>query len=174
VDTFDEYKGLFLTIGLSEEAATVAAVGRNRNEVAAREIYRADEAEALADRLRAEAAGRPSVRSQELAQLREGIAQLYAAVPDITANVMRALQGKPMVPARTHVQAALAPSAEAIVGQVRESLRMTDNDARAFAARLYEREVRRGGAEHAARFMTSFGEGLRPTGSVPVREVASW
>jgi hypothetical protein len=162
MDQFDEYERLFAAIGLSESASKLAAIGRYRNEAEAREAYAEDEAADLAEQLCTGAAHRPSQTRQELAQI-------SAAVPVVVENVLRQFQGQAPLPVPGQVLVDLPAVAEAVVEPVREALRMTESDARVFAARLHDREVRRGGADHAGRFLRSFGESLR----VQVREVAA-
>jgi hypothetical protein len=154
VDQFDEFESLFRTLGMSEAEAKVGATGRYRSEAAAREAFVDGEAEDLADQLAAQAERRPSAYQQELAQV-------GAAIPVVAENVMRQLRGQAPLPVPGQQRVALAPAAESVVGQVSESLKMTPTDARTFAGRLYDREVRRAGVSHAERFLSSFGESLR-------------
>jgi hypothetical protein len=165
VGSFDDFESLFQTLGLSEAGAKVAAIGRYRNEAEAREADRVAEAEGLADDLLAEAQNRPSVTSQE-------VAQMQAAIPTVAANAVRLAQGLPAQPLPWQQTLALPLAAESIVTTVREALRMTDTDARQFAGRLHQREAHRGGQDHADKFLASLEGALRGKNGRLVREVA--
>lgn len=165
MESFDAFEGLFRSLGLSEAGAKVAAVGRYRNEAEAREADRVAEVEDLADSLVAEAQSRPSATSQELAQVE-------AAIPTAAANALRLVQGLPAQLYPWQQPVVLPVAAESIVSTVREQLRMTETDARVFAGRLHQREARRGGREHADKFVASLEEALRGKNGRQVREVA--
>lgn len=60
MDFYDEMNALFLRMGMSEEAARGAAIGRYRSEAEARAAELTDDAEDLADEARDHAARRPS------------------------------------------------------------------------------------------------------------------
>lgn len=140
VDFFDEQRELFRRLGLSEEASLVAATGRYRSEREARGQYAADEAETLA----------------------ETLIERRARGEQLLAEAHRAAEGGDLTDLPLPVrEAALA---------VRDRLGMSAVDARWMATRLFARESRRGGAEHAERFVATLAMGLRR----PVREAASW
>lgn len=166
MESFDALEGLFRTLGLSEAEANVAAIGRHRSEAEAREADRASEVEDLAHDLLAEAQSRPSVASQELARLQEALPTV------VVANVARLAKGLPVQPLPWQQASTLPTAAESIVATASEALRMTTEDARAFAGRLHQREVRRGGQAHADRFLHSLEEALRGGNARQVREVA--
>lgn len=165
MESFDEYERLFQTLGMSEAGAKRAAIGRYRSEAEAREADRIAEAEDLADGLLAEAQSRPSAPLQE-------IAQMESALPTVAANAARLMQGLPAQPLPWQQTVVLPVAAESIVATVRESLRMSETDARLFAGRLHQRETRRGGQDHADRFVATLEDALRGRNSREVREVA--
>ena len=139
-DVFDEFEELFKTIGLSADAAKVAARGRHKTEAAARTAYATDEAEDLADSLR----------------VRRSRGEALLANPRPAAE-RGDLSGQP----QPVVEAATA---------ARDVLGMSPADAREMAVRLHAREGRRGGAEHADWFLCTFAHALRrPADEVAAR-----
>ena len=165
---FDEMQGLFRNLGLSEEQARVAAIGRHASEAEARQVLDGNEAEDLADTLfdRSDAAVQAPLRTREAAEITAELGLVHE-------NVMRRLTGRQMQPARWELPAQSAtPAAEAAVQAAQEGLRMTGGEAVAFVTRLQAREASRGGAAHAERFLTDFAAGLRRNVR-EVREVAA-
>jgi hypothetical protein len=131
VDTFDEHEQLFRNIGLSEEAAKVAAIGRFRSEAEARATYAEDEADQLAEDL--------------LGRKARGTAILAEGAPVVESA---ALTGLPL-------------SVSEVALAARTCLSMTEADARSMATLLHARENRRGGPVHAEQFMALLALSLR-------------
>ena len=180
MDLFDEQKGLFLALGMSEEAATVAATGRYRSDAEARRVDADLEAEELADRAQAaaEAAVRRPVNDVSTEMLRGLQGALDAClrnVPTVVENYQRRKAGlapRPLPWRAPGVAAPSVPTTEAVVAEavtvVQERLRMTPAEASAYVQRLHSQEARRGGSAHADRYVQSFAGSLRSQ----VREVA--
>jgi len=172
MDMFDDQMRLYRSLGLSEEAARVAAVGRNhRDEAEARSADLEFEAEVLAEDLIARTAGRTDTTSA-LADLNETVERLHAAIPTIAENITRQLRGQPLLPApdtapRVDVTG-LSPVVAEAATVIRERLHASVGEARDMATRLHARETGRGGVAHADQFVRSFTQALRRE----VREVA--
>lgn len=171
MDFFGEMNELFLTLGMTEEQARRAAIGRYGSEAEAREAFSDADGGDLADDLvaeaRANADGEPSVRSRTLQEV-------AAALPLVEENTRRILSGQQrrLMPWEADPQSSTA-AGEATVVAAQEALRMTEAEARSLVDRLRGRETRRHGAQHAEAFLTTFAEGLRRN-MVEVREVAPW
>ena len=166
MDLYDEMNGLFRSLGMSEAQARVAAIGRGyRSEQEAREAWRDGDAEGLAEELLADA---EQVRPG-LSKSQRELQQLSAAIPMVHENTVRILSGQQPMPYPGQVSPAASPAAEAVADAAQTALRMTASEAHEFAGRLQDRESRRGGAEHAEKFLTTFAATLRKE----VREVAA-
>ena len=148
MDHFDDMRQLFRTLGMSEDAVEVAALGREfRSEAAARAALTEDAAEDAADRALAEA------RPRRVSDL-DDVRRMLADLPQVAANAaVEALRGSALP--------AISPASETAVPIVRQALRMSEGVARQYVEQLRAREVKRGGPAHADLFIRSFAAGLQ-------------